>query len=93
MVIQKGAVAGTMESSDVMITVRPQSKGVDISLRSTVEAYYGDRIVEVIREELDRMGVTAARVEAVDHGALDCTIRARVTTAVRRAGEERGEVA
>lgn len=93
MVIQKGAVAGTMESSDVMITVRPQSEGVDISLRSTVEAYYGDRIVEVIREELDRMGVTAARVEAVDHGALDCTIRARVTTAVRRAGEERGEVA
>ncbi|MCD7907454.1 MAG: citrate lyase acyl carrier protein [Clostridium sp.] len=90
MVIQKGAVAGTMESSDVMITVRPQGEGIEISLKSTVEAYFGERIAEVIREELARMGVTAARVEAVDHGALDCTIRARVTTAVRRAGREEG---
>ena len=93
MVIEKGAVAGTMESSDVMITVQPQGEGIDIFLKSSVQAYFGDRIEEVIREELDRMGVTAARVEAVDHGALDCTIRARVTTAVRRAGRERGEVA
>ena len=93
MVIVKGAVAGTMESSDVMITVRPQSGGIDISLKSTVEVCFGEQIVAVIREELERLGVEAARVEAVDHGALDCTIRARVTTAVRLACEEKGDVA
>ena len=41
-----------------------------------------------MRRTLTELGVTSARVEAVDHGALDCTIRARITTAVRRAGEE-----
>lgn len=85
MVIQKGAVAGTMESSDIMITVMPMEGGVDISLKSTVEAYYGSSIVRSIKDELEKMGVSSARIEAVDHGALDCTIRARVITAVRRA--------
>jgi len=37
---------------------------------------------------LEELGVENANVEAVDHGALDCTIRARVTTAVRRASGE-----
>ena len=85
MLIRKGAVAGTMESSDILITVLPSEEGIHISLTSTVEAYYGGSIVGAIREELERMGVRGARVEAVDHGALDCTIRARVITAVKRA--------
>ena len=53
-----------------------------------MERCYGDAIQETMRRTLAELGVTSARVEAVDHGALDCTIRARITTAVRRAGEE-----
>ena len=53
-----------------------------------MERYYGGAIRETMRRTLTELGVTSARVEAVDHGALDCTIRARITTAVRRAGEE-----
>ena len=42
----------------------------------------------MIQKVLAEMGVENAVVKAVDHGALDCTIRARTTTAVQRAVKE-----
>lgn len=62
--------------------------GVKIDLTSSVAAYYGDSIRAMIQKVLAEMGVENAVVKAVDHGALDCTIRARTTTAVRRAVKE-----
>ena len=57
-------------------------------LTSSAAAYYGDSIRAMIQKVLAEMGVENAVVKAVDHGALDCTIRARTTTAVRRAVKE-----
>ena len=91
MVIEKTAVAGTLESSDIMITVAPKEEGINIRLNSTVEKYYGNSIISSIQEELERLGVRGAVVEAVDHGALDCTIRARLITAVKRASVSANE--
>lgn len=90
MQIKRVAVAGTLESSDIMVTVLPDTTGINIELTSSVEKYYGASIRETIGRVLREMGVESAGVKAADHGALDCTIRARVTTAVRRAtaGEE-----
>lgn len=85
MKIKCGATAGTLESSDIMVTIRPETEGLRIQLTSSVENYYGESIRQTIRQTLEELGVEQATVEAVDHGALDCTIRARVTTAVRRA--------
>ena len=82
------AAAGSLESSDILVTLAPGDGELELSLTSSVERCYGDAIRETMRRTLAELGVTSARVEAVDHGALDCTIRARVTTAVRRAGEE-----
>ena len=90
MEIIREAVAGSLESSDVLVTVSP-AHGVEIDLTSSVESYYGDSIRSTIRSVLEDMGVANARVEAVDHGALDCTIKARLTTAVRRASKEVAE--
>ena len=39
----------------------------------------------MITETLEGLGVTRAEVKATDKGALDCTIRARVTAAAVRA--------
>ena len=39
-------------------------------------------------ELLEELGGRNANISAVDHGALDCTIRARMTTAVKRACKE-----
>ena len=82
------AVAGTLESSDIMITVNPDSEGIKIDLTSSVLTYYGDSIRKTIEKVLEEMNVTDVSIEAVDHGALDCTIRARLTTALRRAAKE-----
>jgi len=86
--IKKYAVAGTTESSDIMIIVEPsESHEVAITLDSSVEKQYGDRIEEVIVATLHNLGITSAKVSAVDKGALDCTIEARTVTAIHRAAE------
>ena len=85
MEIKQAAVAGTLESSDIMITLSPGSGSVEIELASTVEKEFGDAIRQEIAAVLLAESITDAKVTAVDKGALDCTIRARVKTAVSRA--------
>lgn len=88
MEIRKTAVAGTMESSDIMITLEAGENGIEIDLNSSVEKQYGDAIRRVILDALNELGVAAAKVTAVDRGALDCAIRARVRAAALRASGE-----
>lgn len=86
MEIKTTAIAGTMESSDIMVTLDPcAGDGIQIDLNSSVEKQFGDEIRSVIRETLEQLGILDARVTAVDKGALDCAIRARVKTAAYRA--------
>ena len=82
----KNAVAGTLESGDIMIQIAPaETKGLHIDLDSTVAAQFGRQIRKVIEETLTGFGLEDADVKAVDKGARDCTIRARVTAAAVRA--------
>ncbi|EFB94040.1 MAG: citrate lyase acyl carrier protein [Prevotella bivia] len=80
------AYAGTMESGDIFIQISPsEAEGLQIILESSVEYQFGGQIKKVIGETLTGLGIENAIVKAVDKGALDCTIRARVTTAAVRA--------
>lgn len=82
----KDSHAGTLESGDILIQIHPaEEPGLTINLDSTVAYQFGDTIKKVIRETLEGLGVTEATVDATDKGALDCTIRARVTAAAVRA--------
>ena len=84
----KEAVAGTLESGDIMITIGP-GEGMQVDLQSSVAAQFGRQIKAVITETLDGLGIKDAHVVAIDKGALDCTIRARVTAAaVRSTGKD-----
>ncbi|MGH2312749.1 citrate lyase acyl carrier protein [Streptococcus uberis] len=83
--IMQTAVAGSLESSDIMITVNPAADGITIDLESSVEKQFGRRIRQVIEETLKHLGVNGVLVQAVDKGALDCTIQARTIAAVHRA--------
>ena len=80
---KKMAVAGTLESSDVMVRVRP-SEVLSLEIKSPVLAQYGDAIRQTAAEVLAERGVTAAEIELIDRGALDCTIRARLEPALER---------
>lgn len=82
------AQAGTMESSDVIVRIEPAEKpGLEIHLTSSVMQQFGRQIEQAIRNTLEELGVENARVEAVDKGALDCTIKARTTAAAFRAAK------
>ena len=83
--IKKPAVAGTLESSDCMVTVEPGSGQIDLDLDSVVIRQYGRQIKKVIYDTLKRLDVDDVKLTVVDKGALDCTIRARVTAAAVRA--------
>lgn len=82
--VKETAVAGTLESSDVMVTVEP-GDGIQLSVNSSVINQYGRAIRTSVMEVLERLEVKDAKVTVVDRGALDCTLRARVECAVFRA--------
>lgn len=92
MEIKKIAVAGTMESSDCMVTIEPGTRGIEFDLESAVIRQYGKQIRKVTLETLERLGISNAKIRMVDKGALDCTIKARVECAVFRACEHEGEI-
>ncbi|MBR1768910.1 MAG: citrate lyase acyl carrier protein [Bacteroidales bacterium] len=82
----KQAFAGTLESGDIMVKIEPsQKEGLEINLESTVAYQFGEQIKSVIEETLKGLDINSAVVTATDKGALDCTIRARVTAAAVRA--------
>lgn len=89
MKIQDVGIAGTLESSDIIVQIEEnEGNGIEIELKSTVENQFGSQIRRVIEETLQQLGVKDAIVRANDKGALDCTIRARVLTAVNRASRD-----
>lgn len=86
MVVEKCAVAGTMESSDAMVTVEPavQGEGISFELDSVVINQYGESIRSTVMHTLDRLDVKDVKIKVIDKGALDCTLKARVECAVYR---------
>ena len=80
----KNAMAGTLESGDILVQLAP-GEGLQVDLQSSVAAQFGRQIKAVITETLTGLGIDNAYVKATDKGALDCTIRARVTAAAVRA--------
>ena len=88
MQIKKTGVAGTVESSDIIVRIEPREEpGVELTLTSSVMQQFGRQMEKVIREALAELGVESALVDAVDKGALDCTVRARTAAAAYRAAE------
>lgn len=92
MQIKKPAMAGTLESSDAQVSIEPGDGGIELAISSSVLAQYGKQIRATVEETLEGLGVSDARVNVVDKGALDCTLRARVQCAVYRAAGAEGPV-
>ncbi|MCI5688731.1 MAG: citrate lyase acyl carrier protein [Emergencia sp.] len=84
--IKTNACAGTLESSDIYVEIAPlpAGSGIELSVTSVVYEQFGAEIEAVIRQTLEKLGETDVKVTASDRGAVDCTIAARVETAVCR---------
>ncbi|VYU33186.1 citrate lyase acyl carrier protein [Metakosakonia massiliensis] len=82
------SVAGTLESSDVLIRITPldsaQASGIDIA--SSVHKQFGEAIRATVQRVLEQHNVQHVQVDVNDKGALDCVLRARLETALARAG-------
>ena len=85
MKIKQSAVAGTLESSDALVTVELHEGSVELDISSSVINQYGRQIRATGVETLKRLDVNEERVTIVDKGALDCTLKARVECAIFRA--------
>ena len=85
----KSAQAGTVESSDILIALAPADAGtgIKVELVSPTMQQYGKQMKELITKTLVNHGINDVQVYANDRGALDYTIKARVITALQRAGE------
>ena len=70
MEIKKAATAGTLESSDCMVTVEPGEGKVDFSLESSVINQFGNQIRKVALETLERLDIDNVRLTIVDKGVL-----------------------
>lgn len=87
MLIQKAAMAGTLESSDAQVTVEPGDGSLELSIESNVIHQFGKQIRQTVLATLEHLDVTDARVTVIDKGALDCTLKARVECAVFRSND------
>lgn len=90
MEIKHTALAGTLESSDIQFTLS-KGTGVEINLDSQVEKQFGNQIRKVITDLLADYGIENVNVRAVDKGALDCTIKARLIAAIQRATDTQNQ--
>ncbi len=88
MLIRKESVAGTVESSDVMVYVAPAASGVSLEVNSSVGKQFDAQIRATVDAVLQQLGVTAVALKLEDRGALDCVLRARLKAALLRATDE-----
>lgn len=65
MQIEKAAVAGTLESSDCMVTVEDGDGNIDLVLESTVIHQYGNQIRHVVLDTLENLGVQNVKIKIV----------------------------
>lgn len=82
---KNNAAAGTLESSDVFITIIPAEE-LRIEVQSIVQKQWGSQIEELVKAILTESGFSQGLVTVKDKGARECTIRARLKTALRRSG-------
>ncbi len=82
--VVKESVCGTLQSNDCLIRVEP-AKTLELVIESSVKNEFGEQIEKVIRKTLAELAIQACRLTIEDKGALDCTIAARVQTAIERA--------
>lgn len=86
MKINQAAVAGTLESGDVMMRILPlDTQEIDLQINSSVEKQFGESIRTTILDVLAHHNIRGVQLNVDDKGALDCILRARLEALLARA--------
>ena len=85
--ILRTAQAGSLESQDILITIKKGKvgSGIIINLESPSSVQYGRKIREEIECIVHEYAIEDIDIQAIDKGALGFTIKARTETALDRA--------
>lgn len=78
------AQAGTMQSSDLMVTVEPADE-LSIEIESKVSKQFEHLLRAKLVAVLEESGTRSGRICVSDRGARDYAIEARLQTALQRA--------
>ena len=81
------ARAGTLESSDCLVTVSP-SDSFKLEYNGANSVIFAKRTEELVRAMLEKTGAENAKITIQDQGAIGITIKARLETALNRAAKE-----
>jgi len=66
------------------------SGGIRLNLKSKVDVLYGESIRRLVDDMMRFFGIANARIEVLDAGAVPYVLMARIETAVRRLGADKG---
>lgn len=85
-ILAKSAKAGFEEKNDLVVEVAPAAadSGIAVILQSPVKNQYGKHIKALIKDIITTDGFADVKVDVLDKGAWDYTIKARVTAALER---------
>lgn len=88
--IARTASAGTVESSDCLVTVSP-SEIFLFEYSGPNSTAFKKRTDTLVRTTLEQYGIKQASITIQDQGALEMTVRARLAVALERAAETTNE--
>ncbi len=88
--ILRSAAAGTLEIQRCHGAGFPGEGALVIEIESVVLPQFGQAIREAVEEVAQEMNITSGTVRVNDRGALSCTLKARVETALTRGTEAEG---
>lgn len=86
--IVREARAGSFESNDLLVSIKPNDGGIKLEINSVVSDMFMDSIKKTVEEVLDELGVKNCTINIDDRGALSFAIKARVKTAVMRGTQD-----
>ncbi|WP_368486543.1 citrate lyase acyl carrier protein [Spiroplasma sp. DGKH1] len=88
MEIKKMATAGSLESSDVLVTIEPNNdQKINLTINSPFIRQFGQQMKKIALTTLTNLQVKNCNLVIQDQGAIDEVLVARIITALERATE------
>jgi citrate lyase subunit gamma (acyl carrier protein) len=84
LILLNTASAGTLESSDCLVTVSPSEK-LKLEYKGANSEVFAERTIRLVESIAKKHELNGAEISIQDQGALEITIKARLETALMRA--------
>ena len=84
LILLNTASAGTLESSDCMVTASPSEK-LKLQYKGANSEVFAERTIRIVESIAKKHDLKGAEISIQDQGALEITIKARLETALQRA--------